>query len=108
MLKAEFFIISSGEIIGFNISGHSDCAEKGYDIVCAAVSSAAYMTVNTITDIIGVYMDITLENNIGHMKALISKENASRCADILKGFKTHLLLLEEIYSKNIKVSYSEV
>jgi hypothetical protein len=42
------------------------------------------------------------------MRAIINKKDASVCSDILKGFKMHLLLLEEIYSPNIKVSYVEV
>jgi uncharacterized protein YsxB (DUF464 family) len=108
MLKAEFFVLYSGEIIGFDISGHSGYAEAGQDIVCAAVSSAAYMTVNTITDVMGITVDIEVNEDTGHMRAIINKKDASVCSDILKGFKMHLLLLEEIYSPNIKVSYVEV
>lgn len=108
MLKAEFFILDSGEIIGFDISGHSGYAEAGQDIVCAAVSSAAYMTVNTITDVMGITVDIAVNEDIGHMRAIVNKKDIPVCSDILKGFKMHLLLLEEIYSPNIKVSYVEV
>ncbi len=108
MLKAEFFVLDTGDIIGFDISGHSGYAEAGQDIVCAAVSSAAYMTVNTVTDVKGVSVDVTVNEDIGHMRAVINKKDISVCSDILKGFKMHLLLLEEIYSPNIKVSYVEV
>ena len=34
------------------INGHSGSAASGEDIVCAAVSSAAYLTANTITEIL--------------------------------------------------------
>lgn len=108
MLKAEFFVLDSGDIIGFDISGHSGYAESGKDIVCAAVSSAAYMTINTITDVLGITADVNVNEDIGHMQAIINKKDAFACSDILKGFKMHLLLLEEIYSPNIKVSYVEV
>ncbi len=108
MLKAKFFVLDSGDIIGFDISGHSGYAQAGQDIVCSAVSSAAYMTVNTITDVLGITAEITVNEEIGHMRAVVSKKDALACSDILKGFKMHLLLLEEIYSPNIKVSYVEV
>ncbi len=109
MLKAKFFVLDSGEIIGFEISGHSGYASHGSDIVCAAVSSASYMAVNTMSDIIMADLDLTVDENVGYMKVVMTdKKDLARCSDILKGFKMHLLLLEEMYSKNIKVSYSEV
>ena len=51
MLSAKFFVLESGTIVGFEILGHSGYAESGKDIVCSAVSSAAYMTENNITDV---------------------------------------------------------
>ena len=50
MITAKF--VYSGDIItGFSVSGHSGSAEIGKDIICSAVSSASYMTVNTLTEI---------------------------------------------------------
>ena len=39
---------SEGEITGFSIQGHAGYAERGSDIVCAAVSVLAQNTVNSI------------------------------------------------------------
>ena len=108
MLSAKFFVLESGTIIGFELCGHSGYAESGKDIVCSAVSSAAYMTVNTITDVMGIPADVNINESIGYMKILISTKDALLCKDILNGFKSHLLFLEEIYSKNINVNYTEV
>lgn len=108
MLEAKFFVTRFGNIIGFDIKGHSGYAESGADIVCAAVSSAAYMTANTITDILGVSADIFVDESIGQMKFEIKEKDIALCNDIFNGFKSHLLMLEEIYSQNIKVSYMEV
>ena len=55
MICAEFFTRPDGDLVGFRISGHSGCGEEGNDIVCAAVSSAAYMTANTVTEILSVW-----------------------------------------------------
>ena len=108
MLSAKFFVLESGMIIGFEILGHSGYAKLGKDIVCAAVSSAAYMTANTITDVMGISADVSVIEDAGYMKMLVNSKDAVLCKDILNGFKNHLLLLEEIYLKNINVSYTEV
>ena len=49
-----FAVCSFGEhgAAGFTVQGHSGSAEAGEDIVCAAVSSAVYMAVNTLTDVL--------------------------------------------------------
>ncbi len=108
MLSAKFFVLESGMIVGFEILGHSGYAKSGKDIVCAAVSSAAYMTANTITDVMGISADVSVIEDAGYMKMLVNSKDAVLCKDILNGFKNHLLLLEEIYLKNINVSYTEV
>ena len=108
MLSAKFFVLESGTIVGFELYGHSGYAELGKDIVCSAVSSAAYMTANTITDVMGIPADVNVVEDAGYMKILISPKDALLCKDILNGFKNHLLMLEEIYSKNINVNYTEV
>ena len=54
MIEA-IFTVTDKVIQGFEISGHSDYSEEGSDIICAAVSSAAYMTANTLTAISRLY-----------------------------------------------------
>ncbi|MBR5113364.1 MAG: ribosomal-processing cysteine protease Prp, partial [Clostridia bacterium] len=53
------FYIDENRLTGFEISGHSCFALKGSDIVCAAISSAAIMAANTITEVIGDRADIS-------------------------------------------------
>ena len=54
MTKVKLLADEKG-LCGFEISGHSskDGADEVGKIVCAAVSSAAYLAANTVTDIIG-------------------------------------------------------
>ena len=108
MIKANFFVTREGFILGFEICGHSGYADSGEDIVCAAVSSASYLVANTLTDIMLVRADVKVDDSLGYMKLVVDKNKLSMCSDILNGLKVHLLLLEEIYSKNLKVSYVEV
>lgn len=106
MINAEFFITKEGLLRGFHISGHSEMAESGKDIICASVSSAAYMTANTITDII--HANASAEADDGDMYLMVEKKDAASCRDILAGFKLHLINLEEQYPKYLQVNYTEV
>ena len=106
MINAEFFITKDGEIIGFHISGHSGMAESGQDVICAFVSSAAYMAANTITDII--HAQATAEDDDGDMYAMVAKKDAVSCRDILAGLKLHLINTEEQYPNYLQVNYTEV
>ncbi len=100
MIKARFFT-EGGFLTGFEIKGHSGYADMGSDIVCSAVSSAAYMAANTITDIIGLDAEIDL-NDDGFFKFIISPVNEAHTT--LRGLKLHLETLSQDYPENIKVT----
>jgi uncharacterized protein YsxB (DUF464 family) len=85
---------------GFLISGHSGFAESGEDIVCASVSSVAYMVANTITEILKVNAEIKV--NDGMMRLIVNKEQRHITKDILLGLKLHLEGLEEQYPEFIE------
>ena len=108
MIKAKFLTLNSGEIIGFNITGHANYSEHGKDIVCSAVSSAVYMAANIITELLKVNAEIDINEKCGSMYVSVPYNEIGRCGLILEGLKMHLLMLEEAYSKHIKVSYMEV
>lgn len=107
MIKVDFFTTKEGLLLGFDMYGHADYDDHGHDIVCAAVSSAAFLTANTISEIIKVPADINI-NASGGMYLKISAREESFCRDILLGFKLHMLNLEEQYPQNITVNYTEV
>ncbi len=106
MILVRFLSEVCGSLVGFIMEGHANYADIGEDIVCAAVSSAAYMTVNTITDIMKAEADVTVDD--GKMFVRISADDAVRCRDIFMGFKLHLIGLEEQYPNHIQVHYMEV
>lgn len=107
MIHADFLTGSDGRITGFRIAGHSDYAEDGNDIVCAAVSSVVFMTINTVTDVIGV-QPLAMRVEDGETFFRLEIRDEALCRDILAGLKLHLLGLEEQYPQNISVSYLEV
>ena len=50
MITVQFYS-QAGLLTGFSLDGHAGRGEEGEDLLCASVSSAAYMTANTITDV---------------------------------------------------------
>ena len=103
MICATFRCVN-GELKGFSLSGHAGGTE-GTDIVCAAVSSAAYMTANTLTDVCNLSADIDVAD--GKMSLLLTESNAS-AKTVLEGFLLHLKELQKQYPKRIQVLKTEV
>jgi hypothetical protein len=90
---------SNNHIESIEISGHSNYADAGYDIVCAAVSSITTTTVNgilCITDSIKVEDD----GNVLKIAVLKSDEITVKLLDnMIKLFEG----IQKQYKKNIKV-----
>lgn len=103
MIQAEFYVQDGGRITGFSVSGHAMFAESGEDIVCAAVSSAAYMTANTITEILSIEPQLLLDE--GCMCVLLREPGEiDRAQDILQGFRLHVTQLATDYPNHIAVN----
>ena len=107
MIKATFIYSKDGAPSGFNIKGHSGYAESGSDIICASVSSAAYMVANTITEIMGVNATATVDDS-GEMTLTVSPEDALKTKDILLGLQLHISELSKQYPKNVTITTTEV
>ena len=96
------FLADKKNLCGFEISGHSTFSgdDENGKIVCAAVSSAAFMAANTITEIIGDSADIKIEDAVMHLNV---KNPSSETVKVIEGLKLHLTELSVQYSNNIKV-----
>ena len=99
------FLVGNRQLAGFEIRGHADFADIGEDIVCASVSSAAYMVANTVTDIIRADAKATADD--GEM-ALLVENPCERTETVLKGLELHLTELVKQYPDNIKIIYGGV
>ena len=98
MITVQFYS-QAGLLTGFSLDGHAGRGEEGEDLLCASVSSAAYMTANTITDVMRIQT---------HVRLLLSQEEAQRAQTLLKGFELHMVSLSEDYPENVKVKYGGV
>ncbi len=101
MTKASFYG-KDGVLSGFKITGHSTLNGDDFEgkIVCAAVSSAAYMAANTLTEIAGCRCDI--DEKDGFMSLFVTS-NIENAQVTLQGFLLHLRQLAEQYS-NIELN----
>jgi len=91
----------AGLLYGFEVTGHSGSAPSGEDVVCAAVSSAAYMVANTVTDILGFQAEVLTGEALMRLK--ITDSRSSEAQALLKGFQQHIAALCGEYPKNIKI-----
>lgn len=104
MINSEFYM-ADGVLNGYKITGHSESAEHGQDVICAFVSSAALLTANTITDICRIKAYANAYDGFMEIRIL---ESAEKVQDILNGLKFHLTELSVQYPDNIKVIITEV
>ena len=106
MITCHFFE-SDDTIVGFAINGHDTPDDSGVSLLCAAVSSAVYLTVNTVTDVCGV-TPLVLETGDGLMTLRLRKVDADACQSLLQGLRLHLEALAEENETNITVNITEV
>lgn len=94
---------SGGKFTGFSVTGHAEYDDEGLDIVCAGVSSAVMLTVNTITDVFKIKADVSEEDNL--IALSVSDITGGKLVEALY---RHLRFLSEDYPENITVKISEV
>ncbi len=100
MILAEFKIRKKAA--AFVILGHAG-GEEGTDVVCAAVSSAAYLAANTVTEILQTKANATVSG--GYLQFSCSGSKAA--ADVIRGLRLHLEQLEKDHPAKIKVITEE-
>ena len=101
------FFKNNKHFVGFRCEGHSDFADEGYDIVCAAVSSTVQFTVSYLTEFF--YNDVELiideQNALIELRCVKVFEDADRILSILDSFSKDL---SEQYSDYFTFDYLEV
>ena len=104
MTKIEFFN-RDGRINGFAVSGHSGYAEKGGDIICAAISSAVQVAECTINDVLGNHANTKVIEDEPRitltLPAVCDDEDAVQA--VLTGFMLTMCSLRDDYPEYIEV-----
>ena len=101
MTKAKF-LYENGAVCGFEIEGHStkDATDDDGRALCAAVSSAAYMAANTVTDVIGDKATASVSD--GEMR-FYTESPSEKTKAVLEGLKLHLSELSKQYGKRLMI-----
>ena len=107
MIKVKFFHSDSGIPVGFDFRGHAGYGTSGNDIVCASVSSAAYFAANTITEVMKVDADISVDNS-GAMTLSVPQADTQKTKEILLGLELHISELSKQYPKHVTITTTEV
>ena len=104
MTRCEFFM-DGDRISGFSVSGHSGYAEKGADIVCAAVSTAVTMAEATINDVCGAKAKVRVKEDDARITLTLptSCDEEETVQAVLSGLLLTLLNLREDYEDYIEV-----
>ena len=100
MILAKFLLLEK-KLVGFEISGHSGFAEQGEDVICAAVSSCAYMVANTVTEIYHTKAEI--KNEDGFLSLSVPLSQSEVLQPLFEGFRLHLKAFSEDCKEYLKV-----
>ena len=101
------FTMEGSRITGFTSSGHSDYADEGSDIVCAAVSSTIGLVECAINTVMGLAASVKIDADSAsmsfHLPGGLSEEIDSTCQTLLVSLMVYLASLQEEYPDNITV-----
>lgn len=97
--------MENDRITGFSVSGHSGYAEKGADIVCAAVSAAVAMAETTINDVCGAKAKVRVKDEQARITLTlpVSCDEEDTVQAVLAGMLVYLCSLRDDYPDYIEV-----
>ena len=72
MISLKYEYDSQGKIIGYELKGHAGYDERGYDIICAAVSILAINTCNSIESLTDDKFTVDTDES-GYLKLIVEE-----------------------------------
>ncbi len=110
MTRINLYKNKDGRIIKFIVDGHTDFAEIGSDILCAAVSTAATMTLNGILEVAKVKVGYEVRDAFIEciLPYDLNKSEQEKCELLINSMLLTLNDLKEQYEKHITITVLEV
>ena len=106
MIKIKIFR-EQGLINGFKLSGHADSGTYGYDLVCAGVSAVSFGSVNAVTSLCNIELDINMNDEGGYLEVFIphniSSEMKEQARLIFEAMVISLITIENDYKQFITI-----
>ncbi len=90
----------NGKFVAVECDGHSDYAEYGMDIVCAALSSVVQTAVLGLMQVAGIGVDYQVDEERGYLKATLPSDvtdQQAHDADVI--LKTAYLGASDLYEQ---------
>lgn len=98
------------DIIKYKVSGHTEFANEGEDIVCAAISALSMNALNGLTDVVGILVGYEVRD--GYLECIlpaeISEEERKSANVLLEALVLSFKNLEEQYREYITIIELEV
>ncbi len=108
MIKATLFLNQDDKYVGFSIKGHAGYADKGQDIVCAAVSTLAITTCNAVETFTDLEFEGSMDPN-GSIDFKFSSDTDEKGQLLLSTLALGLSEISKEYGKKfLEVHYKEV
>lgn len=98
----KYKIIKNDEKYNIIIDGHAGYDNEGYDIVCASISTAIYMTRNAIELLEPCYNIDNIKLSIGYASFSVDRKYINACK-LLENLEYTLKDLEKQFPNNIKL-----
>ena len=96
MIIAEFKQDAAGHILEYEIRGHAEFADPGYDIICAAVSVLAVNTANSLEVLTGIPIEVQ-EGEDGFLRCVPSNALRDNVQLLLQSLRLGLESICEAY-----------
>ena len=102
MIRVKVFSNSDGKISGFTVTGHSDTAARGEDIVCAGVSSLAQTALLGLGEYLHRDLDYSVASGKLSMKLRCAPDSLTEA--ILQTMLLGLIEIEKLSPKAVRIS----
>lgn len=95
--------------VGYKASGHAEFDERGYDVVCAAISVLATNTVNTIEVLTEDAFDVDFDEEDALIHLTMTGSVSHETSVLLAAFEIGVTTISEEYGKDyIRIQIEEV
>ncbi len=108
MIFVDIYQDDRGKITSFTMSGHAKFGKRGQDIVCAGASAVAIGSINAVTSLTGIKLDVE-QTESGVLSCTIPEglpaEKYEKIQLLLEGMSISLLTIELKYENHIDIIF---
>ena len=103
MINVKAIYNEDNEICGFRVEGHAGYAERGSDIICAAVSALSENTVNSVEAFTDDHFSCKTDENSGLLEFIITSDVSKESRLLLQSFFLGIRTISEEHNKYVKL-----